>query len=111
MKERIETYLPVEKAKEKARKLINDIIIIYQTTSVSVGILKEVGIEKLWSMRIPYCKLYLQNFNKFDLEGKLLYSTDEEIIYINKPEYIFSLEELKKSNEKLYKKIKEIYGL
>ncbi len=111
MKVGAESFLPVEKAKEKARKLLNKIIVVYQTTSVSVGILKEVGIEKLWSIRIPYCKLSIEKFTKFDLEGKKLYSTDEEIIYINNPDFILSLEELEKANEKLYKKVKEIYGL
>ncbi|HIQ49954.1 MAG TPA: hypothetical protein EYH56_02035 [Nanoarchaeota archaeon] len=93
----------VEKAKEKAKKLKGEIAGIYQTTSILVGKVEEVKLEKLWSMGILFCRIRLKNVKKFDLEGNLISQTEEELIYVNKPEFIFSLKELEKANQKVFK--------
>ena len=92
----------VEKAKEKARKLIGELTGIYQTTSILIGKITEVKLEKLWSIKILFCRIRLKNVKKFDLEGDLISQSDEELVYVNRPEFILTLEELEKANKKVY---------
>jgi hypothetical protein len=98
----------VERAKEKARKLVNSYVGIYQTMSILTGKLKSVSLERLWSMKVLFCRLHMENVTKFDLEGKVISRSDEEIVYVSKPEFVLSLEELEKANSKVYKKLKEM---
>lgn len=93
----------VERAKEKARKLEGEIAGIYQTTSILIGKVKEVKLEKLWSMGILFCRIRLKNVKKFDLEGKLISQSEEELVYVNRPEFILDLKELEKANPKVFK--------
>jgi len=106
----VEWHTSVERAREKAKTLLENFIAVYQTNFIVTGILKEVGIERLWSLKYPYCKLKLDCVKKFDLEGKQVSESDEETVFVNKPEFIFSKEELKNANKKVYEKACEIYG-
>ena len=93
----------VEKTKEKAKKLQGEIAGIYQTTSILVGKVEEVKLEKLWNTGILFCRIRLKNVRKFDLEGNLISQSEEELIYVNKPEFILDLKELEKANPKVFK--------
>ncbi len=103
MEKHHEAIANVEKAKEKARKLLEQYAGIYQTNYILVGKVKEVKLEKLWSMGILFCRIRLKDVKKFDLEGRLVSQSDEELIYVNKPEFVFGLKELEKANQKVYK--------
>ncbi len=107
----MEWNISIERVREKAKKLIGSVIAVYQTTSIVSGILKDVSIERLWSIKCPYCKLKIENFKRFDLEGNLISESDEEIVFVNKSEFLFSLNELEKANKKVYKKVMKSYGL
>ena len=100
----------VERAKEKARKLINSYVGVYQTMSILIGKLKNVSLERLWSMKVLFCRLHMENVARFDLDGKIISQSDEEIVYVSKPEFVLSLEELEKANSKVYKKLKEMFS-
>ncbi len=103
MRDLRESISLVEEAKEKAKKLKGSIIAVYRTTSIVIGKLEEVKIEKLWSTQVPFCRLRLKKVKKFDLEGRLIGESEEDFVYVNKKEFIFSLEELEKANKKVYK--------
>ncbi len=103
-----EIITSVEKAKEKARKLLDQYAGIYQTNFILLGKIKEVKLEKMWSIGILFCRIRLKNVRKFDLEGKLVSQSEEELVYVNKPEFVLSLEELEKANQKVYRAFLEM---
>ena len=89
--------ISIDKAKDKARKLLKQIVAIDQNTSIVVGRLNDVGLDRLWKLKYSYCKLILANAEKYRLDGKFESKIDDEqLCFINKPEMIMSLEELQR---------------
>ena len=90
-------YASIEKSKDKARKLLRQIVAIDQNTSIVVGRLNEAGVDRLWRIKYPYCKLILVSAERYRIDGKFETKLNEEqLCYVNKPEMIMSLEELQK---------------
>lgn len=88
-------YGGVEKAKEKARKLLKKIIAIDQNTSVVIGRLSVADIDKLWRSNVPYCRLLVNDSIRFRLDGKLEAKLGaEEVFFVNKPQMVMTLDEM-----------------
>ncbi len=87
----------IERSKDKARKLLKQIVAVDQNTSIVVGKLTDMGIDRVWRLKFPYCKLILIKAERYRLDGKFETKFNEEqLCYINKPEMIMDLEELQK---------------
>ncbi len=93
----------VEKAKEKAQKLVRQLIAVDQNTSIVVGELEAVEIDKLWKLQYPYCKLTLSNPIRFRIDGRMDHKMGEtEIFFVNKPEMVLHMSELQQRNPKIH---------
>jgi hypothetical protein len=104
-------YAGVEKSKDKARRLQGKLVAINNNTSIVIGRLIAVDIDRLWRQNFPYCKVTLQSPQRYRNTGALECNMGEnEVFFLNKPEMILSLEELSNFNPGLYttihKKIK-----
>jgi len=109
-------YQGIEKSKEKAEKLLHEVIAVDQTTSIIVGKLDEVSIDKLWNAKYPYCKLILKNAERYRTNGKFdTKLQDVQMCFVNKPEMIMNLEELQKRFPQIHEDVhinikKDSYG-
>ena len=96
-------YGGVDKAKEKARKLLNKIVVIDQNTSVVIGKLASVDIDKLWRSNVPYCRLLVNDSLRFRLDGKLEAKLgSEEVFFVNKPQMVMTVDEMEKTHPKVH---------
>jgi hypothetical protein len=96
----------VEKSKEKARKFINKLVAIDQNTSVAVGKLMTVEIDRLGYLKYPYCRLMLHKPIRYRMDGKLQFKMGEqELLFINKPEMVMDTNELASRFPKIYEEI------
>jgi hypothetical protein len=101
-------YQGVEKAREKAKKLIGKVIAVDQNTSIVVGRLEQVEIDKLWEFQYPYCKLQLARPLRFRIDGTFQHKMgDFEFFFANKPEMVIELSELSERFPKIYEAIQE----
>ncbi|MBU5575067.1 MAG: hypothetical protein QXF15_00880 [Candidatus Aenigmatarchaeota archaeon] len=101
-------YHGVEKAKEKSKKFIGKIVAVDQNTSIVVGKLINVELDKLWQFQYPYCKLQLSNPLRFRLDGLLQYKMgDFEVFFVNKPEMVMDISELSQRFPKIYENIQK----
>ena len=97
-------YAGVEKSKEKARTLIGKIVAVDQNTSIVVGKLTAVEIDKLWRMNYPYCKLNIKNACKYRKDGNFQQKMEDlDIFFVNKPEMVMPVEEFSKRFPKVYR--------
>lgn len=96
-------YGGVEKAKEKARKLLKKVIAIDQNTSVVIGRLSVADIDKLWRSNVPYCRLLVNDSLRFRLDGKMEAKLgSEEVFFVNKPQMVMTLDEMEKTHPKVH---------
>lgn len=96
-------YGGVEKAKEKARRLLKKIIAIDQNTSVVIGRLSVADIDKLWRSNVPYCRLLVNDSIRFRLDGKLEAKLgSEEVFFVNKPQMVMTLDEMEQRFPKVH---------
>ncbi len=96
-------YAGVEKAKEKSRKLVKQLVAVYQNTSVVVGELSAVDIDKIGQLNYPYCKLTLNNPCRFRIDGRMDHKMGEtEIFFVNKPEMVMNMAELGQTHPKIH---------
>lgn len=88
-------YGAIERARAKAGGFVKKIVAIDQASSVIIGKLVDVEIDKLWKENYPYCKLTMTNPLRYRTDGRFECKlTDIEIFFINKPEAIMSIQEL-----------------
>ncbi len=88
-------YSNIEKSREKAKRLLNQIVAIDLNTSIIVGKLEDVSVDRLWRLKYPFCKLTLKNPEKYGINGKFESKLGEEqFCFVSKPQMIMSLEEL-----------------
>ncbi|MBU5558018.1 MAG: hypothetical protein QW751_02570 [Candidatus Aenigmatarchaeota archaeon] len=88
-------YQSVEKARIKARKFMGQPVAIYQSTSVVIGKLVGVDLDRLFRANLPYCKLTISKPLRYRTDGKFECKMgDTELFFVNKPEMIMSLVEL-----------------
>ncbi len=99
-------FVTVEKSKEKADKLIRKVIAIDQSTSVVVGKLEGVEIDRLFHLKYPYCRLTMTRPFRYKPDGKFDFKMgDTELCFVNKPEMVLSVEELAARFPRIYDKL------
>lgn len=101
-----EFYHNVERAKEKARRLVGQVIAVNQNTSIVIGNLTSVDLERLFTAKYPYCKLTIDNgvrFNKDQTFGHKL--GDTEFVFITKPDMVMNAGELERSFPKIHTEV------
>ena len=88
-------YKNVEKAKDKARKLVNKTVAVNQATSVVVGKLEGAEIDKMGPAHHATCKITLNNVKRYDLKTDFKFK-DEEIgvFFVNNPDSVMTIQEL-----------------
>lgn len=88
-------YGGIEKAKDKARRLLRKVIAVDQNTSVVIGRLAAVDIDKLWKSNVPYCRLLVNDSLRFRLDGKMEAKLgSEEVFFVNKPQMVMTVDEM-----------------
>ncbi len=88
-------YSAIEKSKKKARKLLNQVIAVDLNTSVVVGRLEDVALDKLFRIQYPFCKLTLSSSKKYRTDEKLDNpSIGDQVAFVNKPQMIMDMTEL-----------------
>ena len=93
----------IEKAKEKSTKLVKQLVALNQSTSIVVGELEAVEIDKLWKINYPYFKLTLNNPCRFRIDGRMDHKMGEtEIFFVNKPEMVMNMAELGQRHPKIH---------
>ena len=85
----------VENAKEKARKLLHQVIAVNQATSIVVGKLQGAEIDKLAPGHHAACKLTMTKVKKYSTTSRFQSRTDDMgVFFVNKPEMIMTMNEL-----------------
>ena len=88
-------YSDIEKSKEKARKLLKKVVAVDLNTSIVVGKLEDVTLDKLFKLKYPFCKLTLSKAKKYGMDSKLeLAIVDEQVCFVNNPQKILDMNEL-----------------
>ena len=96
-------YQTVEKARVKARKLLQQAVAIDQTTSIVIGKLTGADIDTLWRQKFPYCRLTLQRPIRYRMDGRFeCRMGDTELFFVNKPEMVMSLTEMNSRFPKIH---------
>ena len=99
-------YSKIEKSREKANSLMNQLIAVDLNTSIVVGVLQDVSIDKLFRLKYPFCKLTLIKSKRFNIDGKFESSTNtDQVCFVNKPGMIMELDELSNKFPNLHKDI------
>lgn len=88
-------YQTVEKARVKAQKYIKQPIALFQSTSIVVGKITAVEIDRLFKQNLPYCRITLSKPLRYYTDGKFEFKMGEiELFFVNKPEMVMTLAEL-----------------
>jgi len=99
-------YKGVENAKEKARKLLHQVIAVNQATSIVVGKLEAAEIDKLAPGHHAACKLTMTKINKYGTGSKYQTRTDDMgVFFVNKPNMIMTMEELESNNPDIFEEV------
>ena len=99
-------YKGVEKGRTKALNLKSQLVAVDQSSSVVVGTLQNVEIDRLWRLKFPYVKLTLAKAVRFRMNGMLDFKMgQEEMLFINKPDMIMSKEELSNKFPQIYREV------
>jgi len=99
-------YSKIEKSREKSRKLLGKVIAVDLNTSVVVGKLEDVMLDKLFRLKYPFCKLTLSRAKRFSIDGKFESSTDtDQVCFINKPSMLMDLDDFSKKFPKMYEDV------
>jgi hypothetical protein len=90
-----EWYSAIEKSREKANKLLNQVIAVDLNTSIVIGRLEDVSLDKLFRLQYPFCKLTLSRAKKYRTDGKFeSRSEGDQVAFVNKPRMIMDMTEL-----------------
>ncbi|MHA2338745.1 MAG: hypothetical protein ACXACX_15665 [Candidatus Hodarchaeales archaeon] len=98
-------YMGIERSRKKANALIKKIVAVDQSTSIVVGKLENVELDRLWRLKFPYCKLVLRNAVKFNRDGNFNKMDDTELMFVNKPKMVLDLAELKEKYPKVFDEV------
>lgn len=98
-------YMGIERSRKKANALIKKIVAVDQATSIVVGRLENVELDRLWRLKFPYCKLVLRNVVKFNKNGNFNKMDDTELMFVNKPKMVLDLAELKEKYPKVFEEV------
>jgi len=95
-------YSSIEKSREKAKKLLKQVIAVDLNTSVVIGKLEEVSLDKLFRLKYPFCKLTLSKAKKYRTDGKFESTSDGQVCFVNKPRMIMDMTELSSKFPKIH---------
>ena len=99
-------YTLIEKARDKSRKLLGQVIAVHQTNVVVIGKLTQTDIERLWQVKYPYCKLVVKNGIRYRQSGEVENKLGEEgVLWVNNPDVIMSMEELSKKFPRIHMEV------
>jgi hypothetical protein len=88
-------YSDIEKSKEKARKLLKKVVAVDLNTSIVVGKLEDVSLDKLFRLKYPFCKLTLSKAKKYGMDSKVESTIEvEQVCFVNNPQKILDMSEL-----------------
>lgn len=88
-------YSDIEKSKEKARKLLKKVVAVDLNTSIVVGKLEDVTLDKLFRLKYPFCKLTLSRAKKYGMDSKIEQAIEtEQVCFVNNPQKILDMNEL-----------------
>ena len=88
-------FSSIEKSREKAKKLLRQVIAVDLNTSVLIGRLEDVSLDKLFRIQYPFVKLTLTKAKKYKGDGKPEASAQgDQIAFVNKPQMIMDMQEL-----------------
>ena len=88
-------YSAIEKSKTKARKLLNQVIGVDLNTSIVIGKLEDVSMDRLFRIQHPFVKLTLKNAKKYRTDGKIESCVQmDQIAFVNKPQMVMDMQEL-----------------
>jgi hypothetical protein len=90
-------YSDIEKAKEKARKMLKKVVAVDLNTSLVIGKLEDVMIDKLFRLKYPFCKLTLSKAKRYGINGKIESALEsEQVCFVSRPQMILDMDELSK---------------
>ena len=99
-------YKGVEKSRTKAMNLKSQLIAVDQNTSIVVGTLQNVDIDRLWKLKYPYVRLTIKNPVRFRMNGIMDFKMgEEEMLFVNKPEMVMGKEELSNKFPQIYREV------
>jgi len=98
-------YSSIEKSRQKAQTLLKDLVAVHLNTSIVVGVLDEISIDRLSRISYPFCKLTLTKTQKFSLDGKLESKKDTQLCFVNKPEMIMEIADLQKEYPEIHEEV------
>ena len=99
-------YSRIEKSGVKSKKLLNQIVAVDLNTSIVIGKLDDVMLDKLFRLKYPFCKLTLSRAKRFSIDGKFESSGEtDQVCFINKPQMLLDLDELSRKFPNLHKDI------
>ena len=88
-------FSSIEKSREKAKKLLRQVVAVDLNTSIVIGKLEDVSLDKLFRIQYPFVKLTLANAKKYRTDGKPDASNQgDQIAFVNKPQMILDMQEL-----------------
>jgi len=95
----------IEKSKEKARKMLKKVVAVDLNTSILIGILEDVMVDKLFRLKYPFCKLTISKVKRYGVNEKLESKEDEQICFVNKPQMILDMKELSAKFPEIYEDV------
>jgi hypothetical protein len=95
----------IEKSKEKARKMLKKVVAVDLNTSILIGILEDVTIDRLFRLKYPFCKLTISRVKKYDINEKLEGKEEEQVCFVNKPQMILDMNELAKKFPEIFEDV------
>ncbi len=99
-------YTRIEKSREKSKKLMNQLVAVDLNTSIVVGKLEEVMLDKLFRLKYPFCKLTLSRAKRFSIDGKFESGTEtDQVCFINKPDMLMDFDEFSRKFPNLHRDI------
>ncbi len=87
-------YSNIEKSKEKARKLLKKVVAVDLNSSIIIGRLEDVMIDRLFRLKYPFCKLTLKKAKRYNINEKLEAKLEDQVCFVNKPQMILDMQEL-----------------
>jgi len=99
-------YSSIEKSREKAKNLLKKVVAIDLNTSIVVGKLDDVALDKLFKLKYPFCKLTLSKARRYRIDGKLETDiTGDQVCFVNKPQMIMDMDDLSRKFPNIHEDI------
>ncbi len=63
-------------------------------SSIIIGRLEDVMIDRLFRLKYPFCKLTLKKAKRYNINEKLEAKLEDQVCFVNKPQMILDMQEL-----------------